>query len=481
MELAFREPSKKITKKNKTAQAGEALNSVINWKNTTNNAYDGEKVHLLYLDEAGKWEKPTDIREAWRIQRTCLIVGRKVVGKAMVGSTVNPMDKGGKEYKGLWADSNPLERNANGRTRTGLYRLFIPSYDSLEGFFDVYGNPIVDDPDGDVLGIDGEYVHMGAKTYLKNERDSLKQNASELNEVVRQFPFTSDEAFRDSIESSLFNIGKIYDQISYNDDLFPNPVVRGNFVWKDGKKDTQVIFYPDAKGKFYTSWIAPPEIRNKKKEVRGRLVAPHPHIGVGGVDSYDIDATVDGRGSKGALHLYNKFNMNYPCNHFVLEYASRPPLAKIFYEDVLMAAFFYGYPLLIENNKYGIVRYFEERGYDGYLMDRPSSLQSSSARQSVKTKGIPSNSQDVIHTHAQCIESYIHSHVGFDSDKGDYGTMYFNRTLEDWINFRIDKRTKYDLSISSGLALIGAQKNEEEKAPAKFDEVKFFRRYKSMG
>ena len=481
MELAFREPSKKITKKNKTAHAGEALNTVINWKNTTNNAYDGEKVHLLYLDEAGKWEKPTDIREAWRIQRTCLIVGRKVVGKAMVGSTVNPMDKGGKEYKGLWADSNPLERNANGRTRTGLYRLFIPSYDSLEGFFDVYGNPIVDDPDGDVLGIDGEYVHMGAKTYLKNERDSLKQNASELNEVVRQFPFTSDEAFRDSIESSLFNIGKIYDQISYNDDLFPNPVVRGNFVWKDGKKDTQVIFYPDAKGKFYTSWIAPPEMRNKKKEVRGRLVAPHPHIGVGGVDSYDIDATVDGRGSKGALHLYNKFNMNYPCNHFVLEYASRPPLAKIFYEDVLMAAFFYGYPLLIENNKYGIVRYFEERGYDGYLMDRPSSLQSSSARQSVKTKGIPSNSQDVIHTHAQCIESYIHSHVGFDSDKGDYGTMYFNRTLEDWINFRIDKRTKYDLSISSGLALIGAQKNEEEKAPSKFDEVKFFRRYKSMG
>lgn len=172
MELAFREPSKKITKKNKTAQAGEALNTLINWKNTTNNAYDGEKVHLLYLDEAGKWEKPTDIREAWRIQRTCLIVGRKVVGKAMVGSTVNPMDKGGKEYKDLWADSSPMERNANGRTRSGLYRLFIPAYDSLEGFFDEYGNPVVENPEDDILGIDGEYIHMGAKTYLKNERDS---------------------------------------------------------------------------------------------------------------------------------------------------------------------------------------------------------------------------------------------------------------------------------------------------------------------
>ena len=54
MELAFREPSKRITKKNKTSYRGDALNTVINWKNTTNNAYDGEKLHMLYLDEAGK-------------------------------------------------------------------------------------------------------------------------------------------------------------------------------------------------------------------------------------------------------------------------------------------------------------------------------------------------------------------------------------------------------------------------------------------
>ena len=103
-------------------------------------------------------------------------------------------------------------------------------------------------------------------------------------------------------------------------------------------------------------------------------MAPNAHIGVGGVDSYDLDATVDGRGSKGALHMYNKFNMDVPPNMFVVEYASRPDLASIFYEDVLMCSFLYGYPLLIENNKYGIARYFESRGYDGYLMDRPNYL-----------------------------------------------------------------------------------------------------------
>ena len=477
MELAFREPSKRITKKNKTAQTGEALNTLINWKNTTNNAYDGEKLHLLYLDEAGKWEKPTDIRDAWRIQRTCLIVGRKIVGKALVGSTVNPMDKGGREYKDLWEDSNPEERNANGRTRSGLYRLFIPAYESLEGFFDKHGRPIVNDPDSPVDGLDGDSIFIGAKTYLKNERESLRSDPSELNEVTRQFPFSTDEAFRDSIDGSLFNIGQIYEQIQYNDDLFPNPVVRGNFVWKDGKQDTEVLFDPDPKGRFKVAWMPPSDIRNVKLEQQGKLIAPNAELGVGGVDSYDLDATVDGRGSKGALHLYNKFHMEHPSNMFVVEYASRPPLAKIFYEDVLKAAFFYGYPILIENNKYGIARYFESRGYDGYLMDRPEHLMSGGSAKT-KTKGIPSNSQDVIQSHAHAIEAYIHDHVGINRESGEHGKMYFNSTLEDWIGYKIDNRTKFDLTISSGLALLGAQKAKPKKKPSDFSEKVFFRRYK---
>ena len=50
-------PPSESRKSNKTSYRGDALNTVINWKNTTNNAYDGEKLHMLYLDEAGKWEK----------------------------------------------------------------------------------------------------------------------------------------------------------------------------------------------------------------------------------------------------------------------------------------------------------------------------------------------------------------------------------------------------------------------------------------
>tara|TARA_R100000654_G_scaffold2456_2_gene9161 strand:- start:172 stop:2100 length:1929 start_codon:yes stop_codon:yes gene_type:complete len=475
MELAFREPSKRITKNNKTSIKGDALNTIINWKNTTNNAYDGEKLHILYLDEAGKWEKPTDIREAWRIQRTCLIVGRRVIGKALVGSTVNPMDKGGQEYKEIWKDSDPQERNKNGRTTSGLYKIFIPAYEALEGFFDKYGKPIIETPEQELETLDGETVDIGARQFLKNERDALKHDAREMNEIVRQFPFTTDEAFRDSVEGSLFNIGKIYEQIDHNENMYPDPVVRGNFTWKGGIRDTEVVFVPSSEGRWFVSWMPPVELRNQKVTERGKPVAPNKLIGCGGVDSYDIDATTDGRGSKGACHIYNKFNMRAPANMFVAEYCSRPPMAKIFYEDVLMAAFFFGYPLLVENNKYGIVRYFESRGYDGYLLDRPQHL-TTAGSVATKTKGIPSNSQDVIHTHAQAIEDYIHNHVGIN-DKGEVGRMYFNRTLEDWIGYRIDNRTKFDLTISAGLALLAAQTVVQKKKAADFTGKKFFRKY----
>ena len=479
-ELAFREPSKRITKKNKSVQKGEALDTVINWKNTVSNAYDGSKTHVLFLDEAGKFEKGIDIREVWRIHRTCLLVGRRIIGKALVGSTVNPLDKGGREYRDLYYDSDPRDRNENGRTKSGLYAIFIPAYEALEGFFDQYGNPIVEDPEKPVMTEDGTLTDIGAKTFLKNERKGQQHNSYELNEIIRQFPFTEDEAFRDSTKSSLFNIQKIYEQIQYNDDLYPNPVVVGNFVWRNGEQDTEVLFKPDPNGRWRVAWLPPDTMRNKRKDDYGKRVAPNAVYGCGGVDSYDIDTTVDYRSSKGACHIFNKFNMEHPSNMFVAEYASRPPLAKIFYEDVLMAAVYYGYPILIENNKYGIARYFESRGYDGYLMDRPEHLGAGTMHVKVKTKGIPSNSQDIIQAHAQAIEAYIHDHVGINNNTGEFGKMYFNRTLEDWINFKIDDRTKFDLSISSGLALLAAQKQVKQKPKSDFDSKVFFRKVRPI-
>ena len=56
--------------------------------------------------------------------------------------------------------------------------------------------------------------------------------------------------------------------------------------------------------------------------------------------------------------------------------------------------------------------------------------------------------------------------------------MYFNKTLEDWIGYKITNRTKFDLTISSGLALLGAQKGKVQKPKASFNNKKFFRKHK---
>ena len=110
-------------------------------------------------------------------------------------------------------------------------------------------------------------------------------------------------------------------------------------------------------------------------------------------------------------------------------------------------------------------------------MDRPEHLKSANAKVNVKTKGIPSNSQDVIQAHAHAIEQYVYDHVGINYDTGDIGKMYLNRTLE---GFKINDRTKFDLTISSGLALLAAQKSKP-KEKTDFTERKFFRRYKPIG
>ena len=53
---------------------------------------------------------------------------------------------------------------------------------------------------------------------------------------------------------------------------------------------------------------------------------------------------------------------------------------------------------------------------------------------------------------------YIQGHVG-QMQMGNYGSMYFNTTLNDWAKFDINKRTKFDASISSGLAIMACNRN----------------------
>ena len=464
-ELAYRVPASKFTRKRFESkdkpQEMEGLDTTIDWKNTGDNSYDGEKLSLLVHDEAGKWERPENILNNWRVTKTTLRLGSRIIGKCMMGSTSNSLDKGGENFKKLYNDSDVTKRNKNGQTRSGLYSLFIPMEWNFEGFIDSYGIPVFNTPSEPVKDHQGDNIDIGVIEHWENEVEGLKGDQDGLNEFYRQFPRTEEHAFRDEAKNSIFNLAKIYEQIDFNDDITTEAnVSTGSFSWLNGIKDTKVQFTPNPNGRFKISWVPGVNLQNNIINKNGIKYPGNDHMGAFGCDSYDISGTTDGKGSKGALHGLTKFSMeDAPPNRFFLEYVARPQTAEMFFEDVLMALVFYGMPILAENNKPRLLYYLRRRGYRGYSMNRPDRLWNKLSVTEKEIGGIPNSSEDIRQAHAAAIETYINSHVGI-TPNGDYGDLYFNETLNDWAKFDINKRTKFDAAISSGLAIMACNKNK---------------------
>jgi hypothetical protein len=97
-------------------------------------------------------------------------------------------------------------------------------------------------------------------------------------------------------------------------------------------------------------------------------------------------------------------------------------------------------------------------------MNRPDRQLNKLSKTERELGGIPNSSEEVKQSHASAIETYIEKFVGFDMTStyrpsDEIGSMPFIRTLEDWARFDINDRTRFDASISSGLAIMANQKN----------------------
>ena len=469
-ELAYRVPASKFTRRKiitgEVLPELQGLDTTIDWKNTGDNSYDGEKLKLLVHDESGKWERPSNILNNWRVTKTCLRLGSRIIGKCMMGSTSNALDKGGNNFKKLYESSDVTKRNANGQTRSGLYSLFIPMEWNYEGYINANGLPVFETPKVPDADPHGQKIKLGVLDYWQNEVDGLKEDQDALNEFYRQFPRTTQHAFRDESKNSLFNLTKLYQQIDWNADIKHSSVItQGSFQWVGGIQDTEVLFVPNKNGRFIVSWVPPARLQNNIILKLGKKYPGNENLGAFGCDPYDISGTVDGRGSNGALHGLTKFSMeDVPPHHFFLEYIARPQTAELFFEDVLMACIFYGMPILCENNKPRLLYHFKRRGYRHYAMNRPDKIYNKLSVTEREIGGIPNSSQDIIQAHAAAIESYIEEYVGLKED-GNFGDVYFQRTLDDWAKFNINNRTTHDASISSGLAIMACNKNKYRPIP----------------
>lgn len=420
------------------------LESEIDWRASDAKAYDGYKLHRYIRDEAGKTNE-ADVWESHLVVQYCFEENGKAVGKAIYTTTVEEMESGGAQFKKLWEASNQKERNDNGKTKSGLYRFFTPVFKNWK--FDKFGNPLEED----------------AKTYFLNERASNQNDQRTLSSIIRKKPFTSEEAFRIDGNKSLYNAMKLNDQID-KISWMTNVTTRGNLVWQNGERDTKVVWEPNPHGRWECSWMFE-DIENANKVLikGGKKIPQNKYKFVIGIDPFDHDTTVDERRSDGAAAILKKYssadgdNMNYA---FVMLYVSRPQTAAIFYEDMIKTCFFYGAPMLYEDNKIGIKRYFEERGYEDFLLWLPNSIKPG-------ISGHKKTHQEI----AEATESYIEDHIE---------KCFFKILLSNWLEFDINNTTKFDAAMAAGYALIAdnliISKQKEKKDVHEIG--KFFKTYK---
>jgi hypothetical protein len=401
------------------------LESTITFKSADKFAYDGMKLHRYLADEAGK-TKNVNVYDRHQVVQFCLQQEENIIGKALYTTTVEEMEDGGESFKALWEASNQNDRDGNGRTKSGLYQYFMPAYKTL--FYDKYG--IADE--------------SKAMEYYNNARESLAGDSRTLASYIRKNPFTIEEAFFSEGDSCLYDalaINKQIQSVTWIDkkELY----LRGEFSWEGGERDTRVVFKETSNGKFLVhkkvnvfdtnGFNQVQEYGTKKspKDTKKFAIA---------VDPFD-HSIITSKGSQGAAYAYRRYDaVDELSETFLVEYLNRPDKAEIFYEDMIKLCHFFGTEILSEDNKVGLIKYFEYRGYEKFLTKMPNS----------NKYGISAT----VKTHQQIAEeteSYINDNLH---------KVIFQNLLEDWLAFDINKTTKFDAAMASGYTLIAASKSK---------------------
>lgn len=407
----------------------EELQSWIDFKNRKVEAYDGPELDTYGSDEAGKL-KDVSIWERHDTVRYCSEVDGEFIGKQLYTTTVEEMESGGGEFLKLVNDSNPLERDENGRTKSGMYIYMLPAYETM--YYDDYGNPDI----------------ARGMQYFMNIRASKANDERALMSHIRKNPFTLAEAFKIDGDKCHYNAYKLNERravILAIRDL----TKRGNLIWKDGIIDGEVIWEDSPNGRWEASWLPDPKDTNKVDKLSGLWMPKGTHLFISGSDTYDHKSTEDSRNSMAASWVKRRssFGVGGIAKKYFFKYHFRPAMPEMVYEDMILQCVFFGCQINCENNKPGVLRYFERRGYRNFLLHLPGK----------KEPGIAST-QEHKREASLMVESHIEQHIH---------TYDFVDQIDQLLEFNIDKTEKYDLVMAMLWTEYGDnyryQESEEQK------------------
>ena len=438
--ISFRE-RRKVTKEGDRAEYRDVLKSTIYNVPANEAAQDGTRVTFQLVDEVGKCKNGLDPNERHNINKECLVQGNLKLGNAYVTSTIEDFEKYAAEgAQTLWKRSDPMERQPDGMTDSGLYRLFLPAYFSLQGE-DADGVPFVDE--WGYTDIPRAKKHIISMYAAKTGQDLLSYR--------RKYPLTIDDSFALTPSSNNYSKERLLAQKKHNADVVPSPWVRGNFVWAGGQRDTKVEWRPDKDGRWVMGWMPKEQDRNKY-EWRGNQRFPTRSFAKSGADPF-AHSHVQGKGSKAAVAtVINGYPLDRRMdNSVVCIYLHRTQYTEEMYEDVIKQCVFYSSEILPENNVYSLIDHMRQRGYDGYVMKNP--LEKDARKRAQPKKGISFSGTENRESMMSMTQTFIYDYIGYNQRTEKYGFCP-DEVLDDWTGFEPDKWTRYDMSVAVGAAII---------------------------
>lgn len=438
-ELRFFEPSKRSSK-GEVKEYKPALNSWIDFKPTTEAAYDGDKLYTYLLDEAAKVLK-ADPYTIWEIVKFCLVKGANIVGKALITTTVESGDayEASVSYKKLWDDSNPNERLPNGRTKSGLYRYYNAGYMGYHGVDEQTGEPFIDEY--------GYSRQEFTKEYILRGREGLEGN--QLSSQIRKLSLTVEEAFMSDGQNCYFNAMNIQEQMTWLQEYAPKGLVRTVTFYR--MQDGGVGWRDDPNGKFQMVWDFPDRSMANKHKLVNRLKAPaNENFGSTGGDPYAASEMQSGQGSKGVFYVFKKDDGTEDSGLPIVRYCDRPPRKSIFYDNCMLLCEYYGIKLNMESDIQDWREYYEQQGMENYLMRTPKSAIAPDRNHKKRLFGVKSKDPYALQAQFDATHEYIEHRCH---------KIYFIELLKDALIYDHRNRTKSDDTVAFGISLLGSTEN----------------------
>lgn len=439
--------------------ADPELGSKITYGPCVATHFDGQKGAYFILNEAFKLENMS-LTKVVSIGRQCTTMNslKTKVGMFHIESTVEELnDKQLKEVIDLINESNPNERNLNGRTTSGLYLIFMSAAES--------GEP-------DEFGMTDTEA---TKQYIKNTIDDLKAKGKikEAGDERRKMPLTLADALTPSGDQSAFHREKLQeslDRLTFPEKGKENLTVRGNFEWENGVRFSRVIFQLDENGRWEVSKLDGFE-DNHVLNLYGENVPGNIDIHRTGCDPYDHKTTSDNRRSLAGAVTFERYDELKDGNKFTTDggtlipidggkdFISNQPICvylyrhddpDLFYEDMLMQCIFYGSPILCESQKPGLMRYFERNGYGRFIMNRPKETMTRNDKgHNTEQEGIAA-SEVTINQYFGALSTYIYNY---------HNAIKFKILITQLLSMNRSNITKHDLGVAFGWCLLAVNAN----------------------